>query len=98
MKYIKFFNSINESKNDNLIGFRRKLMEIINIDQIDDVLELIPNNIIMPIFYKGDVAILKEDYEKVKITEVSYKNDEYIYYYISDEYGEVYSYESDFIF
>jgi hypothetical protein len=95
MKYLKSFN-INESNSDNLIGFERKLLEFLDSDDVNSVLELIPEGVIMPIFYKGDKAKLKSN-DLVTILEVGYKNREYIYYYDLDG-DEVYSYESDFIF
>lgn len=82
--------------NENLMGFKRKLMEIVNDDQIDQILKLFPPGIIMPLFYIGDVIRLK-DGPSVIITNVSYKNGEYIYYHNLD--GDlVYSYESEFVF
>lgn len=93
MKWIKKFN---ESKSDNLSGFERKLKEIIDIDKVEEILSLIPEGIIMPLFYKGDSVILKEGSKEVVIIETAYKNREYIYYYELDE-DEVYSYESEFI-
>lgn len=82
--------------NENLMGFKRKLMEIVNDDQIDQILNLFPPGIIMPLFYIGDDIRLK-DGPNVTITNVSYKNGEYIYYYNLDG-DEVYSYESEFVF
>jgi hypothetical protein len=64
--------------NENLMGFKRKLMEIVNEDQADQILNLFPPGIIMPLFYIGDVIRLK-DGSDVIITNVSYKNGEYIY-------------------
>lgn len=78
----------------NLIGFKRKLMGILNDDQVDQVLNLIPQDIIMPLFYNGDKARLKDGMDIV-VTGVSYKNGEYIYYHILNG-DEVYSYESEF--
>lgn len=96
MKYLKSFNLVNESKSDNLMGFERKLLEFLKPDEVESILDLIPESIIMPIFYKGDSAKLKTG-ESVLITDVNYKNREYIYYYKLNG-DEVYSYESDFIF
>lgn len=79
------------------MGFKRKLMETMDINQVNEVLKLFPKRVVMPLFYEGDVVMTKEK-EEVKITEVSYKNNQYIYYYISEEYGEAYSYEDEFIF
>jgi len=86
-----------ETKNDNLMGFKRKLMETMDINQVNEILKLFPKRVVMPLFYKGDIVMTDEN-EEVKITEVSYKNNQYIYYYFSKEHGEVYSYEDDFIF
>lgn len=95
MKYLKSFK-LNESKSENIKGFERKLMSILEIDKVKDILDLIPDGIILPLFYKGDVVELIEG-GYVTITESDYKNGEYIYYYYIDG-DEVYSYESDFKF
>lgn len=93
MKWIKKFN---ESKSENHIGFERKLREILDTDKVEEIMSLIPTGVIMPIFYKGDKAILKDSNKEVIITDSGYKNREYIYYYELDD-DDVYSYESDFI-
>jgi len=80
----------------NIKGFRRKLLEIINDnDKINQILELIPDDIILPLFYKGDKVILK-DGEEVTILECSRKNGSYIYYFELDGYI-VYEYENDIL-
>jgi len=85
-------------ENENLKGFKRKLMEIMGTNQVDEVLRLIPKHIIMPLFYVGDEATL-EDGDKVIITDLRIKNGQYIYYYFSEVYGEeVFSYEDEFVF
>jgi hypothetical protein len=96
MKYLKSFKKITESKSENIKGFERKLMEIVESDKVQKILDLIPDGVILPLFYKGDIVNLVEG-GSVTITDSSYKNGEYIYYYELDE-DEVYSYESDFEF
>lgn len=97
---IKKFNESNESDvNENLKGFKRKLSEFLNDYEIDKVLELIPKTVILPLFYKGDKAII--DGSEVIITDVGWKNSSYIYYYnglsyYNNKQGEVYSYEDEF--
>lgn len=78
------------------MGFKRKLMETMDISQVNEILKLFPKRVVMPLFYEGDVIMTNEN-EEVKITEVSYKNNQYIYYYVSKEHGEIYSYEDEFI-
>jgi len=86
-------------ENENLKGFKRKLTEILNPNQVNEVLKLIPNNIALPLFYVGDEATLEEDGSKVIITDVGTKHGGYVYYYFSEEFGEeVFSYEDEFIF
>ena len=97
MKHLEYFKRINESKDSNLAGFKRKLMEIVNTEKVDRILELIPDTIIMPLFYKGDKVRLKKGSKKVKITDIGYKNRQYIYYYYDLNDDEVYSYEDEFI-
>lgn len=98
MKHLKSFNLIKESfsKEENLIGFKRKLSEMLDDTIVDSILELIPNGVVMPVFYKGDKAPLKSG-ENVEITGTSWKNGSYIYYYELNG-DEVYSYEDDFLF
>jgi hypothetical protein len=84
-------------ENENLKGFKRKLIEIMGNNQVDDVLRLIHKHIIIPLLYVGDEATL-EDGSKVIITGLRIKNGQYVYYYISDEDDEVYSYEDEFVF
>jgi hypothetical protein len=98
MKYLKNFNLIKESfsKEENLQGFKRKLSEMLDDTIVDSILELIPDGIIMPVFYKGDKARLK-DGEDVTIIKTGWKGGSYIYYYELDG-DEVYSYEDDFLF
>jgi hypothetical protein len=98
MKHLKSFNLIKESfsKEENLIGFKRKLSEMLDDTIVDSILELIPDGVIMPVFYKGDKASLKSG-ETVIITNTSWKGGSYIYYYELDG-DEVYSYEDAFLF
>ena len=80
---------------ENIKGFKRKLEEIIDDkSKINDILDLIPKGIILPIFYKGDTAVL-DNGDVVKITGYDWKNGMYIYYYLIDG-NKVYSYEDVF--
>ncbi|MFA5586718.1 MAG: hypothetical protein WDA02_09375 [Saccharofermentanales bacterium] len=80
---------------ENIKGFKRKLEEIIDDkSKINDILDLIPKGIILPIFYKGDIAVL-DNGDVVKITGYDWKNGMYIYYYLIDG-NQVYSYEDVF--
>jgi hypothetical protein len=99
MKYLKKYNFLKEekfSKEENLQGFKRKLSEMLNDTIVDSILELIPDGIIMPVFYKGDKAPLKDGGD-VTIIKTGWKGGSYIYYYELDG-DEVYSYEDDFLF
>ena len=80
---------------ENIKGFKRKLEEILDDkSKINDILDLIPKGIILPIFYKGDTAVL-DNGDVVKITGYDWKNGMYIYYYLIDG-NKVYSYEDVF--
>jgi hypothetical protein len=80
---------------ENIKGFKRKLEEILDDkSKINDILDLIPKGIILPIFYKGDTAVL-DNGDVVKITGYDWKNGMYIYYYLIDG-NQVYSYEDVF--
>jgi hypothetical protein len=77
------------------MGFKRRLLDFLDLEDVEKILELIPEGVVLPLFYKGDSAKLKNG-EEVIILDTGYKNREYIYYY--DFEGEkLYSYESDFI-
>ena len=80
---------------ENIKGFKRKLEEIIDDkSKINDILDLIPKGIILPIFYKGDTAVL-DNGDVVRITRYDWKNGTYIYYYKVGS-NEIYSYEDEF--
>jgi len=84
--------------NENLIGFIRKLNNILDDkSKIEEIISLFPKSIIMPMFYKGDTATLL-DGNVVTVTDVGWKNGEYIYYFEDEEGDEVYTYESEFKF
>jgi len=83
--------------NENLIGFIRKLNNILDDkSKIEEIISLFPKSIIMPMFYKGDTATLL-DGNVVTVTD-RWKNGEYIYYFEDEEGDEVYTYESEFKF
>lgn len=85
-------------ENDNLIGFKRKIMEIVNdATKVDEILNLFPNKIIMPLFYTGDQVKLKNG-DEVRIVKSDWKNGEYIYYFYNEDDDLVYTYEEEFIY
>ena len=85
-------------ENDNLIGFKKKIMEIVNdATKVNEILNLFPNKIIMPLFYTGDTVKLKNGNE-VRIVESGWKNGEYIYYFYNGDDNLVYTYEEEFIY
>jgi hypothetical protein len=71
---------------NNLSGFDRKIKEIIG-DKVkaQQVLDLFPEWIIMPLFYKGDKAEM--DGKIITIDKCGMKGNCYIYYF-TDEEGE----------
>ena len=84
--------------NENLIGFIGKLNNILDDkSKIDEIISLFPKSIIMPMFYKGDTAILL-DGDFITVTDVGWKNGEYIYYFENEDGDEVYTYESELKF
>ena len=85
-------------ENDNLIGFKRKIMEIVNdATKVNEILSLFPNKIIMPLFYTGDEVKLKNG-DEVRIVKSGWKNGEYIYYFYNEDDDLVYTYEEGFIY
>jgi hypothetical protein len=47
-------------ENDNLIGFKRKIMEIVNDEtKVNEILSLFPNKIIMPLLM-ADFIVFKK--------------------------------------
>ena len=96
----KFSNFLNESNsdNENLIGFEKKLKEIIgDVDKVNQILDLIPEKVILPLYYKGDVVKLRDGGE-ITITDVGFKGGEYIYYFKDEEGEEWYEREENIIF
>jgi uncharacterized protein YodC (DUF2158 family) len=85
-------------ENDNLMGFKRKIMEIVgDATKVNEILSLFPNKIIMPLFYTGDEVRLK-DGDEVRIVKSGWKNGEYIYYFYNEDDDLVYTYEEEFIY
>ena len=85
-------------ENDNLMGFKRKIMEIVNdATKVNKILSLFPNKIIMPLFYTGDEVRLKNG-DEVRIVKSGWKNGEYIYYFYNEDDDLVYTYEEEFIY
>jgi hypothetical protein len=69
---------------DNLSGFKRKIKEIIGDDaKVEQVLELFPDWISMPLFYKGDQADM--DGKTITIDKFAMKGGYYIYYFTDEE-------------
>jgi hypothetical protein len=98
MKHIKKYNESKNNNEDNLTGFIRKLNNILDDkSKIEEIISLFPKSIIMPMFYKGDEATLIDSGDVVTITDISWKNGEYIYYFENNDGDEVYTYESEFI-
>jgi hypothetical protein len=87
-------------ENENLIGLKRKMMEIVkDSNKVNEILNLFPDSIIMPLYYKGDVAKLNDGgkTEEVTIVESGWKNGGHIYYFHSADGDLVYAYEDMFI-
>ena len=77
---------------DNLSGFERKLKEIIGDKaKTQQVLDLFPEWISMPLFYKGDKAEM--DGKTITIDKCGMKGGDYIYYFTeknSKKYENIY--------
>lgn len=74
-------------ENENLMGFERKLREILgDSGKVDEVISLIPGNILLPLYFKGDVVKLRNG-NMVTITKVGFRRGEFNYYF-EDENGE----------
>ena len=87
-------------ENENLIGLKRKMMEIVkDPNKVNEILNLFPDSIIMPLYYKGDVAKLNDGgkTEEVTIVKSDRKYGVYIYYFYSVDGDLVYEYEDMFI-
>jgi len=98
MKHIKKYNESKNNNEDNLTGFIRKLNNILDDkSKIEEIISLFPKSIIMPMFYKGDEVTLIDSGDIVIITDIAWKNGEYIYYFENNDGDEVYTYESEFI-
>ena len=76
------------------------MMEIVkDSNKVNEILNLFPDNIMMPLYYKGDVAKLNDGDDTVEVTIVKSdrKYGEYIYYFYSVDGDLVYEYEDMFI-
>ena len=83
-----------ERSNESLGGFERILKSIIGTDKIESILALIPDSIILPMFYKDELVYCKSEDLDVRILDVRWKNGSYIYYFL-DKGNKVYAYEDD---
>jgi len=85
-------------ENENLIGFEKKLKELLgNSDKVKQILDLIPEKVILPLYYKGDVVKLR-DGNVITITEVGFKRGEYIYFFEDEDGEEYYEREENMIY
>jgi hypothetical protein len=73
--------------NENLMGFERKLRELLGPSgKVAEIIGLIPDNVFLPLYFKGDVVRLRDGNE-ITITKVGFRRGEYNYYF-KDENGE----------
>jgi len=71
-------------KSENLLGLQRKLKEIIGDNSKEqEILDLFPHWINMPLFFKGDRV--KTDGETIEVDKVDMKGGSYIYYFTNEE-------------
>lgn len=84
---------------ENHIGFMRKLKEM-SIDKavLDEIIKLIPKEIILPLYYPTD-KVENVEGKIIKINSVYFKKNEYTYYYNDPELDneEVYCYEDEIV-
>ena len=60
------------------------------------IVDLIPDNVILPLHYKGKRTYSKSAGRDIAITDVRWKNGGYIYYFYDESEGdELYVYEDD---
>ena len=86
------------SCNENTIVFEKKLNKIINDSvKVSEILELIPENVLLPLYYKGDVVKLHNGNE-ITITEIGFKRGEYIYFFEDENGKEWYEREENMIY
>jgi len=79
---------------DNLSGFERKIKEIIGDNaKALQVLDLFPEWISMPLFYKGDQADM--DGKTITIDKFAMKGGYYIYYFTDEEGDQLYVREEE---
>jgi hypothetical protein len=79
---------------DNLSGFERKIKEIIGDNaKALQVLDLFPEWISMPLFYKGDQADM--DGKTITIDKFAMKGGYYIYYFTDEEGDQSYVREEE---
>lgn len=90
------------NREENLSGFRIAVTEllkengIISSDTSNKIVDLIPDNVILPLHYKGKQTYSKSAGRDIVITDVRWKNGGYIYYFYDESEGdELYVYEDD---
>lgn len=90
------------NREENLSGFRIAVMESLKekgiecIDLANKIVDLIPDNAILPLHYKGNRTYSKSEGREIAITDVRWKNGGYIYYFYDESEGdERYVYEDD---
>lgn len=87
-----------DNQNENLMGFEKRLGRILNDSaKVSEILGLIPENVLLPLFYKGDVVRLREGGE-ITITEVGFKRGEYIYFFEDENGDEWYEREENMVY
>ena len=79
---------------ENLSGFERKIKEIIGDNsKTQQVLDLFPEWITMPLFYKGD--IVEMDGKTIVIDKCGMKGGNYIYYFTDEDGDQWYAREEE---
>ena len=96
--FIIFVETIRDMDNENLMGFERKLREILgNSGEVGEIIRLIPDNVFLPLYFKGDVVRLRDGNE-ITITTVGFRRGEYNYYFVDENGEEWYEREENMIY
>jgi len=85
------------NREENLSGFIIAVQKLLkDKEMVEKVVNLIPDNVILPLYYKGDKVYSKSVGHDIVITDIRWKNGGYIYFFYDEVEGdEFYVYEDD---
>ena len=84
------------TREENLCGFNRKVLSLLKDKELTQkIIDLIPDNVILPLYYRGKVMYSKSLGRDIIIDKVEWKDNGYVYFFIDDYGNESYVFEND---